>query len=156
MRIRHGSLVALLSLLATSTPVGAAPDTQVRVLLLCPRESVQGCEDFVRDLEREIRTSAGSLVVVGGLSKAEVLVEVASFDRITNKAGEPGLRVLGHFVPLVPTSKASLGALATAEPFKVVMAGPDESIKRRVAMALGTMLAEVLGREKQPAPAGSI
>jgi len=153
MRFRWSTAVVLATfVVAFSRTLASGAENEIRVLFLSPREAGLAPRAAVSEFEHQIRALGGQLVVVGELAKAEVLVEFATFKSGTSKTGEPELRWEGHFLPLVAPPQASHAALARAEPFTIVMTGPDESSKQKAAVALGRMLAEVLGREKRPAP----
>ena len=157
MRFRVSTLAAVLVLLAAWTPVSASgSEKQVRVLFLSSGESGQESREAAEVFERTAQATGSALVVVHELARAEVLIQITSFNRGTNKAGEPNLRWQGQFMLLVQPSQAKLGGLAVAEPFKIVMTGPDEAGTRKAVAALGRILAEALGREQPPAAPGTI
>ena len=146
-----GVLVVVLPSVSRATP----PDPEIKVLLLRPRQSAEVPEDAAAQLEQSIKAVAGLVVPVGELSKADVLVELSQFDRKVRQDGDSEFRWEGHFVALVPTP-GNDHFVPKAEPFKILMMGPDKSSRRKAAEALGRILAEALGRAPRTVPPGTI
>ena len=84
---RGGRILAGLAVLGVLSPA-ASSAAEIRLRLVVNHDDI-AVYDHVRRLERAIKNGSGSLVLVGSLSEAHVLLDFTAYRRSVDDKGEP-------------------------------------------------------------------
>jgi hypothetical protein len=149
-----GRILAGLAVLGVLSPAASSAG-EIRLRLVVDHDDL-AVYDHVRKLERAIKNGSGSLVLVGSLRDAHVLLDFTAYRRSVDDKGEP----LRHWYGQAKLLKRPDGMTVSGplpERFVLLAIGDDGKDEgERAAQLLEQMLSKTLRPMARPVPKDAI